>query len=493
MKYEDLLTKIFWIIFQSKDNTEVRNEEVNQLTAFEEKTNEFLKKYQIPGCIVAIANGENIVYEQTFGYQNVEEKRLIDRNTVYGIASLTKSFTCVAIMQLYERGKIDLHEPITNYLPSFSIKQKDKLPQITVHHFMTHSSGLPPLPSLDYAMVRKRNEASMIDHKEERPEGYVPVDSYKELIDYIKSLDIELLDSPGNLFSYSNDAYGLLGAIIENVSGESYEDYLEKYVFTPCGLQHTHFTIAEYGDYHNISTCYERLEQEELDIIYPVQDWWDAPAMRATGFLKSTASDMLKYSLLFLNDGTINGIKVLSPESVKQMTTPHIEMDPENNYGYGFGLVKNYFGETLIQHGGGLQSVAAKFGILKDQNLSVIVLSNLTGFPAARVMELAFNAYFNRHIDAHHLDVPSVPVPISLMEKYAGFYQSDEGMDVKLTKKDNELYFHYKGKPYPIKFIREHVFLVEIDEGYEPGEVIVDESGNAVAVSLYHRIIKKVA
>src|SRR5690625_5543934 len=116
--------------------------------------------------------------------------------------------------------------------------------------------------------------------------------------------------------------------------------------------------------------------------------------MRATGFLTSTASDMLKYSLLFLNDGTINGTKILSPESVKQMTTPHIEMDPENNYGYGFGLVKNYFGETLIQHGGGLQSVAAKFGILKDQNLSVIVLSNLTGFPAARVMELALNAYF---------------------------------------------------------------------------------------------------
>src|SRR5699024_855395 len=155
-------------------------------------------------------------------------------------------------------------------------------------------------------------------------------------------------DEPGKSFSYSNDAYGLLGAVIENVSGMSYEEYLEKNIFAPSGMAHTHFLITDYGNYDNISTCYERHERDgHDDIIYPVQHWWDAPALRATGFLKSTANAMLKYSLLFLNNGTINGVKILSKSSVDQMTTAYIKMDPENFYGYGLGITKDYFGKTL--------------------------------------------------------------------------------------------------------------------------------------------------
>lgn len=466
---------------------------MNRFAAFEKRTNHLMEKYQTPGCIVAIRKGDGIIYEKTFGYQNIKQKRPIDRHTVFGIASLTKSFTCVAIMQLYERGKIDINGPITRYLPSFSIKEKDKLQKITVHHFMTHSSGLPPLPSLDDAMMRKKNSAPLVDYKEAELAQDVPIDSYEALMNYIGSLDFELLDEPGKCFSYSNDAYGLLGAIIENVSGMSYEDYLEKNVFVPSGLTNTHFSIAEYGNYDNISTCYERHEREgHEDIIYPVQNWWDAPAMRATGFLKSTASDMLKYSLLFLNNGTINGVKILSKNSVIQMTTSYIKMDPVNFYGYGLGMTKNYFGKKLIQHGGSLQSISSKFGIIKEENLSIIVLANLNDFPAARVMELALNAYFERDIEAHHLEHPSIEISPELMNKYLGVYQADEEMDVTLKVQDNELNFFYKNEPYPIKFIRKHVFLVEIDETYEPAEFIIDKNGNTVAVSIYHRILRKV-
>src|SRR5699024_1940048 len=119
--------------------------------------------------------------EKSFGYRDVANKKQINADTVFGLASLTKSFTCAAIMKLVEAGKIALTDSVDGYLPELRIKKTEKLSEMTIAHFMTHASGLPPLPSLDLAMVRKLNQELDTDY------GDIPLkkdqlQTYEELL-----------------------------------------------------------------------------------------------------------------------------------------------------------------------------------------------------------------------------------------------------------------------------------------------------------------------
>lgn len=461
------------------------------LSNFEKKGQELLDKYKVPGSVVAIAQDGQIVYEKAFGYKNAEKGQAPDTDTVFGLASVTKSFTCVAIMQLAEKGKLHIHAPVISYLPEFSIEDKEELEGITVHHFMTHSSGLPPLPSLDYAMSRKRNDDAL-DLLEITDEEYPELNTSEQLMDFINELNVELFSTPGELFSYSNDAFALLGAIVARVSGIPYEQYVVDHILKPCGMSHTYFTIEEYGDYENITTCYEQQEADGKSQIYAVLDWWDAPSMRATGFLKSTAGDMLKYTQIYVNKGVVNGNRILSEESVEQMLTPHIKMDPERYYGYGLGIVQDYFGNKLVEHGGSLPSISSKLGMIPEEGVSVIVLTNLMGFPASKMMEIALNDYFGRDIDASPFFYEEYTVDFETLQSYQGKYASDEGMDVTLSLENEKVTFQYKGDEYPIKFVRKNVFIAYMDDVKEPIEILIDDKGQPNAVSIFHRIVPKV-
>src|SRR5699024_6464049 len=103
---------------------------------------------------------------------------------------------------------------------------------------------------------------------------------------------------PGELFSYSNDAYALLGAIIEKVTGITYEDYVMEEIIKPCQMSQTHFLIEDYGEYDNVTTCYEW--NEATDEIYAVEDWWDGPPLRATGFFNCIFFEAVLYPLIVL-------------------------------------------------------------------------------------------------------------------------------------------------------------------------------------------------
>lgn len=458
---------------------------------FEERMERLLNEYHVPGSIIAIAKHGKIVYEKAFGYKNVEKQEKIDGNTVFGLASLTKSFTCVAIMQLAEKGKLNIDAPVIQYLPKFALKNQEDLKKITVYHFMTHSSGLPPLPSLDYAMGRERNDDSMVDYLE-LPDLENQIKSYEQLMTYISESKVKLFANPGDMFSYSNDAYGLLGAIIENVSGIPYEQYVLENIILPCGMSHTYFMIEDYKSYENITSCYEVHERDGQNELYLAQDWWDAPAMRATGFLKSTANDMIVYASLFINQGVVNGTRILTEESVKQMLHPHMKMDPIKFYGYGLAITLDYFGKKLVDHGGSLQSISSKLAILPEEGITAIFLSNLSGFPASRMMECALNAYFGRDLDADFLSKEEYVVESDTLSLYKGEYRSGEGMDVTIEIKDHHLLFTYKEKVYPIKFIKENVFLAYVDDVAEPVELLMDESDMVYAISIYHRIVPKV-
>src|SRR5699024_6426158 len=146
--------------------------------------------------------------------------------------------------------------------------------------------------------------------------------------------------------------------------------------------------------------------------VYEAPVWWDAPAMRAAGYLKSTAHDMLRYTEIFRNAGVVDDVRILSEESVKQMTYPYIETDPGKYYGYGLMITPDYYGNTLIEHGGNLKAIASLMTIIPELGVTGIVLTNLAGVPATTLLMGALNVYQGKDATASHVAYEDYEMPV---------------------------------------------------------------------------------
>lgn len=469
--------------------------EKRNLKGFEGHVKKVVEDHQIPGTSVAIAREGEIEYFKGFGFRNINEALPVTEETVFGIGSVTKSFTCVAIMQLQESGKLNVNDPVIKYLPEFRLKNEAALKQITIHHFMTHSSGLPPMSTLIYAMKRSldldssKNNYPGLKIEEKAVE---PIDTYEQLMEFISNQEFDLLGAPGTQFSYSNDAYALLGAIIERVSGKSYEQFIYDNILMPCRMNNSFFTIDEYGDYDNITACYAEETKDGKKRVFSAPIWWDTTSMRAAGFLKSTASDMLKYAEIFRNGGVVNDKRILSEDSVASMLTPHIKMQPGRYYGYGFMITPDYFGTLLVEHGGSLKAVAAQLNILPEKGISGVVLANLAGVPSSRIMQYAFNGYEGREIEDSHISFEEYSITTEVLEQYVGDYQSNEGMQVKIDIRNGKPILITQELECPIKFVDENIFIANINDSTEIAEILKDENGKTTGISYHFRQFPKV-
>ena len=206
-----------------------------------------LKQHRIPGAAVALVHEGRVIFSQCYGYADTDKKVAITEDTYFMAGSLTKSFTALAVLKLIEQGKIDPHADIKKYLPDFSIRNLyDGEVPITVNHLLSHTSGL----MIDY-YVRFTRESKYSN------------------VDLLSQLQNEYLCfKPGSAYKYSNVGYRLLGMIIEQVTGERFEDYLEKEVFKPLGLNNSFFDYtADMAHHmskgHNGDTETSRVDNED--------------------------------------------------------------------------------------------------------------------------------------------------------------------------------------------------------------------------------------
>lgn len=410
------------------------------INEFQPNANEIIEKHQIPGVALGLKHNGRENFYQNFGYRHVEENLEVSPDTVFGIASMTKSITCVAIMQLQEKGKLTVKDKVIKFLPEFKTPNPTYTEQITIHDLMTHTSGLPPLSTNLYTRKRSlENDPSVKDYVLDltRASGD-PIDTVEELIEFIGKLDFKLLGEPGTEYSYSNDGYAILGAIINRVSGVTYEEYVTENILKPSGMHNSSFFIEDYKDNENVTMLYAK----NKDGVYAAPIWWDAPASRAAGALKSTVNDILKYTEIYLNNGEVNGHQVLTPESVKQMTTPHVNIEPGKYYGYGLRITPDYYGTKLIEHGGGSKGVSSIMAILPEKNLSGVTLTNLAGVPANKILHGALNVAQGKTFNESHRDFEIFDPTREELEEYVGTYTSEEGMKFTFSIDDKVLMIH---------------------------------------------------
>lgn len=403
-----------------------------------------------PGGVVLVARNGRVIYRKAFGMANMELGVPMREEMIFNIASQTKQFTAVAVLQLVERGKLSLQDEVTKFLPDYP----DGGQKITVENLLTHTAGIPP--SAPEAMARLQGERRFI--------------TLNEIIATFKSRPLGF--APGTKWDYSNNGYMLLGAIIEKVSGITYPDYLEKNLFGPAGMTATHF-----GDDYKIvrnrtaSYVYSRAESKFLNAANGKVE-----IAYSAGAIQSTAEDLFKWNQALLAN------RLITKESLGKARAEHRLPDGQGtHYGYGW-FIGNIQGSPIVEHGGNMGGFMSHAIYLPREDVYVAVLYNfrapdrLPEFLAGDLAALAIGRPY---------EIREIKLDDNLMQSYAGVYE-EGGVERLLTVEDGKLYYQRVGanrmmmRPYAKdKFFLDNTAVV--------GEFKRDAGGNIVGLSMSNK------
>ena len=411
-----------------------------------------MRRARIPGLSLGVVVHGRRVVSRGFGYRDRALRLPATSRTVYGIASMTKSFTALAILRLQEDGRLRVTDPVVRYLPEFRTPEPRRTRAITLHHFLTHSSGLPPLPSIYYTSARSLARDPPYDPKVARRVGidpdHPPIDTYEGLLEFLATERYRLLGPPGAQFSYSNEAFGLLGAVIERVSGRTYERYVEDEILRPAGMRSSTFDTGVMFRQPEVTTLYSPHWTGSGRGWSASQDWWEDTCLRAAGALRTNLEDLFSYLEIYLGQGRVGRERIVSRRSLATMLRPAIEIQPGLFYGYGIAVRPDYHGHRLAFHGGGLKGVSSEFAVVPDAGLGGAVLANADGVPSGRILAGAINRYLGVPLESPFVPLPGrSPPPPSPAELtgYCGWYCSGEGIWVQVSPRRGGLRADFRG------------------------------------------------
>jgi len=411
----------------------------------------------IPGTAVAVWQDGAVAYSRGFGLRNRESHEPVLPDTMFGIASITKSFTVMALARLQDRGLLSLDDPVIRHLPEFFIQGAD-MEQVRIYHLLSHTTGLPPLAGLGRATRESIKDYPTWEGSKPAPAassttastsptpaptaspavpagpvhgqpGQTAVD-YSSYLTYLRNQPVELYGAPGEYFSYSNDSYVVAGAVVERASGMPYHDYMKKEVFAPLGLTRTTFSLAELAQMPNVTRLYFNNKRgETLD----VPQWQDVGIYDAGGGIKSTVLDLTKYASVYATGGLAGHVRFLSEAAVKRVRTPVYRLSCSTQYACGLQVTPDYSGLTLVEHGGSLTGVSSTFGFVPEARLAAAVLTNASSVPAADIWLAAINTALDLPLDNKRSHEPSWQAPPGYGARFAGRYKSDEGADIQVA------------------------------------------------------------
>lgn len=336
-----ILTGISFLCYAQNDND------------LQAKIDEYMSRVNKNGFSgsILVAKTRKIILSKGYGLADRERNIPITNQTVFTVGSITKQFTGAAILKLQMMGKLNVNDSITKYFDNVPEDKK----AITLHHLLTHTAGFPGAIGGDFEPVTR--------------------DEFIKL-----AMETKLQRKPGELYEYSNVGYSLLGAIIEIVTGESYEKFLNERLFKPAGMNKTGYRISQWNS-DDLAHGYQGEKDWGTLLDKPWAD--DGPFwhLRANGGILSTVEDMYQWHLALL------GNKILSNESKKAYYTPHIPEGEgsDSDYGYGWAIFTTPRKTRLIAHNGGNGIFAADFLRYLDEDVVIIGLSNTAGKPAWKV------------------------------------------------------------------------------------------------------------
>lgn len=305
----------------------------------------------IPSLSYVLVKDGNLYRVGTLGYANLKSKILADTTTIYSTGSNFKSVTATAIMQLHDKGMLDIEAPINKYLKNPVINFDETKP-IRVKHLMSHQSGIPT--SFRSRKLWARNVKDL---------------SFDDISKVLKPNA-----RPETVYQYCNDCFALLGEIIENVSGQRYEDYVFKNVLKPLGITTYGFSEPSAEMIEDMALPYHMRYNRPFPMDFVRNHQYPSGDM----YLKPT--DMAKFLLMHLNKGVCNNKRLLSEKSVEMMHRPQIKAGDHFYYGLGFGI-EEMDGKHFSFHQGSMPGYLSVFRMDPDSRSVVYIATNVTASP----------------------------------------------------------------------------------------------------------------
>lgn len=308
---------------------------------------EELQASKTPGAAVAVVLGDQVVFSHGYGLASVDTGAPLTPDMLFRLGSTTKMFTASAVVGLALEGKLDLNAPVSRYISGLD----PTIGQLTANQLLSHTSGL-------------HDEAPMFGSHDDAALGN-GIHAWKA--DF-------LFAPPGRIYSYSNPGYWLAGYLAETVSGKLYADVIAERIFAPLGMQRSTLRPA-------MAMTWPLAQGHEIRDGHPavIRPAADNASGWPAGSIFSSALELSRFVIAFMNDGRLDGRQVLPQKLIAIMSSPHAEIPGgDQHYGYGFELSASR-GVHWVEHGGSRAGYGSTIRMVPDRKFAVIIVANRSG------------------------------------------------------------------------------------------------------------------
>lgn len=341
---------------------------------FESFVTETMEKWNLPGMAVTVVKDGEVILAEGYGTRKVGETSPVTPDTLFAIGSSTKAFAALSIALLVEEGKLAWDKPVRNYMPEFKLFDPIASELMTPLDLLCHRSGLPR-----HDLVWYNSSASR-----------------KEIIQRLQYL--EPTQDFRATWQYQNLMYLTAGYLVEHLTGMSWEAFVQERILKPLGMENTNFSVEDSQKSSDFSYPHDKKEEEPVKVI----PFRDISTVGPAGSINSSVRDMAKWVQLHLDKGKMGDEELISAQNITEMHTPQMIMPPAAiqmfncNYPetpsltYGLGwFVEVYRGRKIIHHGGAIDGFIALVSFMPEENIGMVLLSNINGNPVPAITAYA--------------------------------------------------------------------------------------------------------
>ncbi|PFN28527.1 serine hydrolase [Bacillus cereus] len=435
------------------------------LTSLQTTVEKMMNDLKVPGAAVAIIKDGKVIISEGFGYRNIESKEAVTPKTRFAIGSATKAFGTLSLSLLAQQKKFNWDTPVQSYIPNFSLSELLASSQVTGRDLASHRTGVSRHDALWYSSSLTR----------------------KDLVEKIKHLS---LDAPfRTAFLYNNLMYATISYIVENITNQTWEQFVTEHILEPLNMDHTNFSVtdSQNADDHALPYTEDNGEMKEIP-------FRNIDTVGAAGCINSTIEDMAKWVLLHLNEGKIEDHDLISNELLQEMYTPHTPIpdqpmlstseSPLNSYGLGW-FISAYRGYKLIHHGGNIDGFSALASFMPNEKIGIIVLTNSgqTLLPTYITKHIYDELLGLEYIDWHERaledsekmkemmkeTMESLPeavtgtTPSHKLEDYTGTFEHPAYGALQVYKREDSLFVQFMEMEIPLQHHHYNVFSAPVD------------------------------
>jgi CubicO group peptidase (beta-lactamase class C family) len=470
MRKTVLLVTVLLVAFSGYTQTNPFQKKFSLIDRF---IDSFMKTWNIPGLALGIVYKDQLIYAKGYGYRDLENKLPVDARTIFPIASNTKLFTTTAACMLVDEGKLSLDKPVRSYLPSLNFSNDELNARVTLRDMLSHRTGLPRYDAIWLASPYTR----------------------KDVVAKVALMKPQLGFREG--YIYNNVMFATAGAVMESVTGMSWEDIIRKKLFEPLGMTSSCFTNEEMmksGDF--AYAFFEPDTTHRLQTrIYVAQ----SAALGPAGTIKSNIEDMSHWMIAQLNGGKYKGQQVIPEVAIQQTLIPNTIADKEakwdelSNALYALGrIVQTYKGYKISTHTGSIDGYFSNLTAVPSEKIAIFMVHNsipggstrsVMAFPVIdRLLNLPLTPWSERYLEEYRktrmedkkrkdsINATQVKntVPSHALNNYAGKYVSPIYGDMNIELQDGHLWLVFRGQRSSLHHFHYDQFITDEEASGNP-------------------------